>query len=107
MDLMVTEQFLTTLPQEPKTSTEAGQMADEYVQARKSYTQESKHVLAIGERNNKDPLQCHTCGKAEHTARDCRMKSIGGQKKSEKEDKQWLGGWEGKPAYVRIFVSIF
>ena len=40
VDLMVTEQFLTTLPQElrvwvtdrkPKTSTEAGQMADEYV----------------------------------------------------------------------------
>ena len=70
-----------------KTSTEAGQMADECVQARKS-TQESKQVLTIGERNNKDPLQCHNCGKAGHTARDCRMKSIGGQKKSEKEDKE-------------------
>ena len=99
VDLMVTEQFLTTRPQElrvwvtdrkPKTSTEAGQMADEYVQARKS-TQETKPVLAIGERNNKDPLQCHTCGKAGHTARDCRMKSIGGQKKSEKEDKEKNG----------------
>ena len=94
VDLMVTEQFLTTLPQElrvwvtdrkPKTSTEAGQMADEYVQTRKS-TQESKQVL--GERINKEPLQCHTCGKAGHIARDCRMKSIGGQKKSEKDDKE-------------------
>ena len=85
VDLMVTEQFLTTLPQElpqlrvwvtdrkPKTSTEAGQMADEYVQTRKS-TQESKQVL--GERINKEPLQCHTCGKAGHIAQDCRMKSI-------------------------------
>ena len=99
VDLMVTEQFITTLPQElrvwvtdrkPKTSTEAGQTADEYEQARKS-TQETKQVLAIGERNNKDPLQCHTCGKAGHTARDCRMKSIGGQKKSEKEDKEKNG----------------
>eukprot|EP00731_Ephydatia_muelleri_P014418 Em0008g138a len=88
------QQFLTTLPQElrvwvtdrkPKTSTEAGQMADEYVQTRKS-TQESKQVL--GERINKEPLQCHTCGKAGHIARDCRMKSIGGQKKSEKDDKE-------------------
>ena len=49
-------------------------------------TQESKQVL--GERINKEPLQCHTCGKAGHIARDCRMKSIGGQKKSEKDDKE-------------------
>ena len=71
VDLIVTEQFLTTLPQElrvwvtdrkPKTSTEAGQMADEYVQARKS-TQESKQVLAVGERNSKDPLPCHLVGR--------------------------------------------
>ena len=49
VDLMVTEQFLTTLPQElrvwvtdrkPKTSTEAGQMADEYVQDQEVYTGE-------------------------------------------------------------------
>ena len=97
--LMVTEQFLTTLPQElrvwvtdrkPKTSTEAGQMADKYVQARKS-TQESKQVS--GEKINKEPLQCHTCGKAGHTARDCRMKSIGGQKsRNEKEDQEKKNG---------------
>ena len=97
VDLMVTEQFLTTLPQElrvwvtdrkPKTSTEAGQMADEYVQTRKS-TQENKRVS--GEKVIKEAVLCHTCGKAGHIARDCRSKSGGVQKRNEKEDQEKNG----------------
>ena len=74
MDLMVTEVFeypsigTAGLGYRQEAQNQYGSETDgrEYVQARKS-TQESKQISS-GEKINKDPLQCHMCRKAGHTA---------------------------------------
>ena len=80
---MFLEQLVNTLPQDvrvwvkerkPKTSTEAGQLAEDYIQVRKQNTEG-----ASSQANKKfpdSPTQCwfcQRCGKPGHEARDCRI----------------------------------
>ena len=80
---MFLEQLVNTLPQDvrvwvkerkPKTSTEAGQLADDYIQVRKQNTEG-----ASSQANKKfpdSPTQCRfcqRCGKPGHEARDCQI----------------------------------
>lgn len=81
---VVLEQFHNSLPEEvrvfirerqPKTSEEAGRLADDYYQARK----ESQ----VGKGTNRDKgaggekLKCLRCGKPAHQVKDCRVKLHG------------------------------
>ena len=77
VDLIVLEQFLTTLsPQactwikerKPATSMEAGQLADDFELARRQTVEHKKS----GERPHTGPRRCHTCGGIGHFARDCK-----------------------------------
>ena len=84
LELIATERLLEALPtniriwvreRKPKTATEAGQLADDYVQARK---QESKAPAELGKggeptRNITKP-KCHNCGRICHRTRDCRTR---------------------------------
>ena len=74
MDQVILEQLLNTLPQEvrvwvrerkPKTSEEASQLADDYVQAR------GRNPKNLGKKPVERQAACETCGKPGHQARDC------------------------------------
>ena len=81
-DLVVLEQLVNTLPDEvrvwvkerkPKTSMEAGQLADDYIQARKQNAGGTSSSMnrKFAERPGQ-PRPCQRCGKPGHQARDCR-----------------------------------
>jgi hypothetical protein len=81
VDAVIKEQFILALSNDlrvlvterrPSTSTEAGQLAEDYWQARKL-----KDWSTIGK--NETPKRCHSCGLIGHIARDC---SNYGEKKS-------------------------
>ena len=92
-ELIVVEQLLDTLPvdiriwvheRKPKTSAQAGKLADDYMQARRC----SKEMLSSkGERQAVGIRRCHQCGQTGHIARDCRNKF-----RSQKEQQQKMEG---------------
>ena len=74
-DMMVKEQLLNMLPEDvrlwvyerkPKTSAEAGELAEDYMQARE---QSSKQVKPV--KKDKPPGKCPRCGMYGHWASDC------------------------------------
>ena len=74
-DLMVKEQLLNMLPEDvrvwvqerkPKTSAEAGELAEDYMQARENSTKPGKQT-----RREKPPGKCPRCGSHGHWAVDC------------------------------------
>jgi hypothetical protein len=84
-DAIVKEQLLATLPDDVrvwvserklKTSAEAGQLAEDYLQARGS-TEAPKQVVSEGEskKEQRPPGNCPRCGEAGHWASDCPSKS--------------------------------
>ena len=89
-DLVILEQLITALPEKvriwvkerkPKTSVEAGQLADDYAQARRQ--------TAVGNTNrpekNTSPIQCTRCKRRGHTAQDCWSGTKTEEKVNEKE----------------------
>ena len=77
-DRIILEQFLNTLPEEvrifvkerkPKSAGEAGKLADDFSQARKS-----EEKIEEKKKSEKTSKSCHNCGKFGHIAKDCRMK---------------------------------
>ena len=80
LEKVAVEQALSTMPAElrisvskrnPATSTEAGEMADNYLQVR----QQTPKVIGDGEKREKrgglDMQRCHKCHKEGHLARNC------------------------------------
>ena len=79
-DMVILEQLLNTLPDEvriwvverkPKSSLEAGQLADDYTQARKM--NDAKKTKQEPKKNGEQKgIRCHRCQKIGHLAKDCR-----------------------------------
>ncbi len=78
LDMVILEQFLDTLQPEvrtwvkerkPKSSTEAGRLADDYAQARKQSTLGPRRADGT---KAAEPKRSHNCGMSGHFARDCR-----------------------------------
>ena len=83
VDLIAMEQLLNTLPpdiriwvseRKPKTCTAAGQLADDYLQARRS--SKERYLPDRGARtgrrqDTREQRHCHTCGQTGHLAREC------------------------------------
>jgi len=79
-ELIVREQFLDTLPSDlrvwvaerkPKTALKAGELVDDYLQARRQ-TKEPKKQPNMGDKRNSSELRrCHNCGLQGHLAREC------------------------------------
>ena len=76
MELVGIEQFLNGLPTEkrlwvfkkkPKTCIRAGELADEYEQARRK-------DIPPQQKSNKKGVKCHYCAKTGHIEKDCRKK---------------------------------
>ena len=87
-DLVVLEQLLNILPEDvriwvkerkPKSSLEAGQLADDYVQARRQEqigkTNGPVPRRNTGERRQMEQLRCHRCKRLGHIAKNCQNKS--------------------------------
>ena len=79
-DLVVLEQLLNMLPEdarifvkerEPRTSMEAGRLADDYIVARKDEAAEKGEEEKAPDR--RQSLRCGKCRKLGHLARDCRQ----------------------------------
>ena len=100
-DLVVLEQLVNALPEEirvwvkerkPKTSEEASELADDYVQARK----QDKGALGQGSRRtDKKPTsvpRCDTCGKVGHHTRDCWSGAKQVQKQKQQDQKEKASG---------------
>jgi len=87
-DLIVLEQLVSALPEnvriwvkerKPKTSAEAGQLVDDYAQAKKQNNNRDvnggkvSHVARRGiDRQDLQPKRCQQCGKLGHATHDCR-----------------------------------
>ena len=80
-DLVVLEQLVNTLPEEvcvwvrkrkPKTSTEAGELADDYQQARKREDGGRAQMNRKETQGDRKQIRCHNCKKLGHIAKDCR-----------------------------------
>ena len=86
MELIATEQVLDALPvgariwvreRKPKTAMEAGQLADDYVQARRQENRTSTEAGKGGEPARSQAgarPKCKKCGKIGHRTRDCRSR---------------------------------
>lgn len=101
LELIATEQLLEALPtniriwvreRKPKTATEAGQLADDYVQARRQESRASAEAGKGGEptRNPAKP-KCDNCGRIGHRTRDCRSRPARSSG-SREPSKQTTGG---------------
>lgn len=105
-DVVVKEQLLGVLPEElrvwvrerkPASSAEAGQLAENYLQARRLTTGEGKVEQAKKpERQTVEVRRCHTCGQVGHLARDCRKSGKAGREETSQQER---GGRDG----VRCF----
>ena len=104
-DIIVMEQFLNSLTpdlrvwireRKPETTSEAGELADQYEQARKS-------TLGVGSGNSKEGVQrrdhkkdatrsetrrCHACGREGHLARNCSIRRDGESQPKENRLKE-------------------
>ena len=91
VDAIVTEQFVNVLPEDvkvwvkerkPKTSEEAGRLAEDYRQARKT------ELWSPGPKTAKQggPKSCYTCGQVGHLAKDCSGKKVSLPPPSKGED---------------------
>ena len=85
LDIFVKEQLINTMPEDvrlwvrkhkPKTSEEAGQLAEDFIQAGQPLTQ----TTTRGPRGERPPLpgKCPRCGKEGHWAKDCPKARVGG-----------------------------
>lgn len=85
---IVTEQLLNTMPVElqvwvgerkPATAVEAGQLADDYVQVRRTALDPSKEARKNPNERYRGTKGCYNCGQEGHIACDCRkgVKSSG------------------------------
>ena len=90
LDLVVKEQLLSTLPEDarlwvsehkPKTSEEAGQLAEDFLQARQSISRTPAKPFG-GEPPH---TPCPKCGQAGHWARDCPRARSGGPAPSKEQ----------------------
>ena len=91
IDAIVTEQFVNVLPEDvkvwvkerkPKTSEEAGRLAEDYRQARKAelWSSGSKPAKHGG------PKSCYSCGQVGHLAKNCSGKKVSPPNPSKGED---------------------
>ena len=85
-EAIVTEQLLSTLPEEirvwvkerkPKTSMEAGVLADDYIQARKAFADQKKVDQGKRQEKRETPARkwCRLCESGAHWTSDCPKKS--------------------------------
>ena len=97
-DLIVREQLINSLPDDvriwvkerkPKTSEEAGALADDYVQARKKSGKED-HGNA-GDRKQENKQRRHRCNKWGHIAKECRAEMREQEKKDPPPDRRKSG----------------
>ena len=86
LDIFVKEQLINTMPEDvrlwvrkhkPKTSEEAGQLAEDFIQAGQPLTQTTTRAAPRGERPP-PPGKCPRCGKEGHWVRDCPKARAGG-----------------------------
>ena len=92
-DRVVMEQRINTLPgqvrvwvkeRKPTSSREAGQLADDYIQARGQDLNTLTTTESRGSGRQGAVRLCHGCGKPGHQVRDCRLKShVAGREKDE------------------------
>ena len=80
VDAVVKEQLLRALPDEvrvwvserkPTTSTAAGRLAEDYLQARRQSMSVNREASRKTERPSEGPVKCHKCGQPGHLAREC------------------------------------
>ena len=80
-ELIVREQFLDTLPtdlrvrvaeRKPKTALEAGELADDYLRARRQPKELKKQPTTGEKRGTSEVKRCHNCGLQGHLASECR-----------------------------------
>lgn len=98
-DRVVLEQLFNSLPEgvrvfvkerQPKTSEEAGKLADGYYQARKeSMSCQDDRRVNRDKTGDKLRMQCSCCGKSGHQAKDCRVRL-------EKQEKKTSAGTNDK-----------
>ena len=86
-DLIMREQLLNSLPSDlrvwvterkPKTAMEAGELADDYLQARKTAPKEGKEQTRGGDRrfSYAGLRRCNNCRFVGHLAKDCRRAAV-------------------------------
>ena len=87
-DLIAKEQLLNSLPSDirvwvserkPKTSREAGQLADDYLQARRRSQELNKNEQPRRQdKRSHGPIRCYICHQEGHGARECKKSQSGG-----------------------------
>ena len=103
-ELIATEQVLRALPEgirvwvherKPKTAAEAGQLAEDYLQARRPL-QGNKRMEPVGQRTDGESVRrCFDCKQVGHLARDCPKRQSGGVQKVRSELKCFSCGQKG------------
>ena len=118
LEIVTTEQLINTMPDEmrvwvrerkPKTSVQAGDLADDYVQARKIGEKKTLPHKFDGDKRpttgNSLPRRCYNCGETTHLASDCRKatKLADGAPKNQRADKKELKCYNcGKLGHVAM-----